>query len=83
MREQLANTLVAQRNILADIVTRQYFDFRPELKHKWGDAGIKRCTEDTAFHISYLAESIRFDFPVLFVDYLGWKKILLASLRIN
>ena len=83
MREQLANSLVAHRQIIAEIVTREYFEFRPELKQKWGEVGLKRCSEDTAYHISYLAESIRFDFPILFVDYLGWTKILLASLRIN
>jgi methanogenic corrinoid protein MtbC1 len=83
MREQLSNNLVTNRHIIAEVVTREYFEFRPELKQRWGDVGLKRCTEDTAYHISYLAESIRFDFPLLFVDYLGWTKILLASLRIN
>jgi MerR family transcriptional regulator, light-induced transcriptional regulator len=83
MRQQVANKLVASRDIIAQVVTREYFEFRPELKEKWGEIGIKRCTEDTAYHISYLAEAIRFDFPILFIDYLGWTKILLASLRIS
>ena len=83
MRQQVANYLVANRHIIAEIVTREFFEFRPELKQKWGEVGMKRCTEDTAYHISYLAESIRFDFPILFIDYLGWTKLLLASLRID
>lgn len=83
MRQQLANKLVSSREIIAQIVTREYFEFRPELKEKWGEIGMKRCTEDTAYHIAYLAEAIRFDFPILFVDYLGWTKLLLSSLRIS
>ena len=83
MRQEVANKLVAGREIIAQIVTREYFEFRPELKQKWGEVGLKRCTEDTGYHVAYLAEAIRFDFPILFVDYLGWTKILLASLRIS
>lgn len=83
IRQQVANKLVTSREIIAQVVTREYFEFRPDLKEKWGEIGMKRCTEDSAYHIAYLAEAIRFDFPILFIDYLGWTKILLASLRIS
>lgn len=82
MRQQAADTIVANRAFFAEIVTREYFQRRPELKEKWGPAGLKRCTEDTGYHLSYLAEAVRFDFPILFTEYLGWTKILLANLRI-
>lgn len=82
-RDALAEQIISRRHHLADWVTREYFERRPELRQRWGDAGLARCTEDTAFHLAYLAEAIRFDFPILFTDYLAWTKALLASLKIS
>lgn len=82
-REQTANVLVEKRHWLAEAVTRRFFERHPELRTRWGEIGVKRCTEDSAFHFSYLAEAIRFDFPVLFIDYLNWTKALMLSLGIG
>jgi methanogenic corrinoid protein MtbC1 len=82
-RDALPDQILSRRHHLADWVTREYFERRPELRQRWGDAGLARCTEDTAFHLAYLAEAIRFDFPILFTDYLAWTKALLAALKIS
>lgn len=82
-RTELAGSIAAKKYQLADWVSRHCFEERPELKAKWGEIGFRRCAEDTAFHFSYLAEAVRFDFPILFTHYVGWTKILLSSLRID
>lgn len=78
-----ANCLIEQKNALAKWVTDKYFDKRPQLAARWGEAGKKRCMEDAAYHYSYLSEAIRFNFPILFTDYVAWSKVLLASLKIE
>src|SRR5689334_12151005 len=82
-REQIASVLVEKRHWLADLVTRRFFERHPEYRARWGEIGVKRCSEDGAFHFAYLAEAIRFDFPLLFTDYLNWTKALLLSLGIG
>ena len=82
MRHALAEAIWKNKLAIADTVTTTYFKRRPEMLERWGEVGIKRCTEDAAYHLSYLAESIRFNFPVLFVDYVAWAKVLLHALRI-
>ena len=80
--KNVANAILQQKNRVARVVTEKYFERRPELASRWGEAGVKRCTEDTEYHLAYLAEAVRFDSPALFLDYIGWAKVLLSSLRI-
>src|SRR5688572_384275 len=68
---------------MAEEITAEYFTRRPEMLARWGEVGKRRCREDSVFHLSYLAEAVRFDSPELFVDYIAWAKILLHSLRIS
>lgn len=79
----IANSLIEHKGALAKWVTDRYFQAHPELAAQWGNAGKQRCMEDAAYHFAYLAEAIRFNFPVLFTDYVGWSKILLYSLNIR
>jgi methanogenic corrinoid protein MtbC1 len=81
--EDIAEALAKKKSLMAEEITAEYFRRRPEMLARWGEVGKRRCMEDSAFHLSYLAEAVRFDSPELFVDYIGWAKILLHSLRIS
>lgn len=83
MHPETANALIETRQLLAEWVTDRFFERHPDFAAKWGALGRVRCTEDTVFHILYLAEAARFDFQALFTDYLGWTKILLHHLRLS
>jgi methanogenic corrinoid protein MtbC1 len=37
-----------------------------------------RCLEDARFHLQYLATALEADSPAMFVDYIGWTKVVLA-----
>lgn len=41
-----------------------------------------RCLEDARFHLQYLATALDADSPAMFVDYIGWTKIVLAKRNI-
>ena len=81
--EEIAEALAKKKALMAEEITAEYFARRPEMLARWGEVGKRRCTEDSVFHLSYLAEAVRFDSPELFVDYIAWAKILLHSLRIS
>lgn len=80
--EQSAEAILKERLSIAEIVSREYARTHPEFAARWGEAGLKRCSEDAAYHLAYLAEAIRFDAPELFLDYLTWAKVLLNALKL-
>ena len=80
MRRTIANALLDQADLLArqvtgDIIARRGQENQPDL---WR----RKCHEDTRYHLAYLAEAVRYDSSQLFLDYVGWAKILLHHLRI-
>ncbi|MGV3772353.1 MAG: cobalamin B12-binding domain-containing protein [Verrucomicrobiales bacterium] len=82
MQEQIAEFIRSKKGEMAAWITDEYFRSRPELESRWGQMGRRRCIEDTEYHFSYLVEAVRFGYPELFLDYVAWAKILLASLNI-
>jgi methanogenic corrinoid protein MtbC1 len=43
----------------------------------------QRCLEDARFHLQYLATALDADSPAMFVDYIGWTKVVLAKRNIT
>jgi MerR family transcriptional regulator, light-induced transcriptional regulator len=64
---------------LAEAVTDRQFRSNPELERRYGAAGRAHCHADALFHLRFLAQAVRLGSPVLFVDYVGWAKIMLTS----
>jgi len=64
-------------------ITKHHFLAHPQLKRQFGSRGRRKCTEDTAYHLHFLAEAIAADSPKIFVDYIGWAKIMLLSRGID
>jgi methanogenic corrinoid protein MtbC1 len=79
LRRAAGAAIEAQRTALAEAVVQREFARRPELLRRYGDEGREKSRRDAEFHLSYLAEAVRVDSGLLFSEYVGWAKILLAS----
>lgn len=82
MRDEAANLISDQKRKLAEkLVSLQYLE-RPDLEQRYGAQGREKCLQDAEYHFASLAEAVRFDCTPLFVDYVGWAKVVLAALGI-
>lgn len=68
---------------IATEITEQHFHLHPELSEKYGSQGRKKCTEDSVFHLHYLAEAVAANSPKIFCDYVAWAKVMLVSRGID
>ncbi|HEX9985695.1 MAG TPA: cobalamin-dependent protein [Thermoanaerobaculia bacterium] len=66
-------------DLLADAITDRHFLAHPELEQRYGPIGRIRCREDAAFHLQYLAAALEAEDVGLFLDYVAWAKVMLAS----
>ncbi|HEX7830722.1 MAG TPA: cobalamin-dependent protein [Thermoanaerobaculia bacterium] len=64
---------------LARAITDRHFAAFPETLARYGDIGRVRCLEDARFHLRYLATALDAHSETMFLDYVGWTKILLAK----
>jgi len=77
-----AAALQGQRTLVATATVTDHYQRHPQLAHRYGPAGRAKCEADAAYHLSYLAEAVAGSSPALFVEYLGWAKVLLTSLGV-
>lgn len=64
---------------IASAVTERQYGRMTELQSRYGAAGRVHCHADALFHLRFLAQAVRLSAAQLFVDYIGWVKIMLAS----
>ena len=64
---------------LASDVTHAHFERHPEIRQRYGPCGRERCTQDAAYHLHFLAEAVLVQSPPIFLNYIAWAKIMLAS----
>jgi methanogenic corrinoid protein MtbC1 len=67
---------------IAEVATALQYKRLPELETRYGKAGREKCLQDTRYHLSYLAEAILSQSPLLFSDYIGWAQQMLAARNI-
>lgn len=79
MASDIGYQLVERRIELAEAITQRHYELRPELETKYGKSGRKKCVEDTCYHLQYLAEAILASQPLLFSEYVGWVRVMLAG----
>lgn len=77
--DRAATHLVDHSEAIASAITDLTFRRLPELEKKYGTAGRAHCHKDALFHLSFLAQATRLNAPRLFVDYVGWAKVMLAA----
>lgn len=70
--------ILAMKATIAGALVDQEFARHPELVERYGAIGREKSLQDAGYHLSYLAEAVSMARPQLFVDYIGWAKIMLA-----
>jgi methanogenic corrinoid protein MtbC1 len=75
----IRDAIESRRNELAKAIVEQQWKTRPDLERRYGTGGFSKCLEDANFHLRYLSEAIEASEPKLFVDYIAWAKVMLAS----
>lgn len=68
---------------VAEAITTRIFALHPELEEKYGERGRAKCGQDSVYHLHYLAEAIASNSEKMFVDYVGWAKIMLLSRAVD
>jgi methanogenic corrinoid protein MtbC1 len=68
--------------IAEEVVTRQYA-LQPELWAKYGARGRTLSLRDVNYHLPFLTSAIEAGDAELFVQYVGWLRILFASLGLD
>ena len=79
LNHQVSEALNSRRAALAERMVSLEFVRHPELERRFGKVGREKCLEDAGYHIIYLAQAISVDKVELFVDYIGWAKVMLAK----
>ncbi|HYH08898.1 MAG TPA: cobalamin-dependent protein [Thermoanaerobaculia bacterium] len=62
---------------LASAITDRHFAVHAKAMNR------QRCLEDARFHLQYLAIALDADSPAMFIDYIGWTKVVLAKRNIT
>jgi MerR family transcriptional regulator, light-induced transcriptional regulator len=78
-----AETIRTSLDDLATAITNEHAAAHPEAFARWGPIGRTRCLEDARFHLQFLAAALDADSVPLFLDYIGWAKVMLAKRRIG
>lgn len=73
-----SDAVLAQRADLAAAVVDREFARHPELVERYGAAGRDKSLQDVNYHLSYLAQALTLNNPALFIDYVGWARVMLA-----
>ncbi len=79
LNQQLSEALNRQSSALAAEMVAREFVRHPELAQRYGEAGREKCLQDAVYHLAYLAQAIAADSLELFVNYIGWAKVMLAK----
>lgn len=77
--QQAAASILAQQAALALALVELEFARQPELDRRFGPAGKAKSLRDANSHLAYLAESVRWDSPALFENYVTWARVMLEK----
>jgi methanogenic corrinoid protein MtbC1 len=79
----IRQSILACKDVLAVAITDRQYAINPELSARYGEVGYVKCIEDARYHLNYLAQAIGVGSSALFMDYIGWAKIMLARRGIS
>jgi methanogenic corrinoid protein MtbC1 len=66
---------------LSRFIAAAHYGMQPGQWEKFGIPGHEKSIRDVGYHLAYLAESLRFDVPDLFLDYVGWAQVLFDGMK--
>lgn len=75
----LAAQLRDKSPAITELVISKDYARRPELIERYGERGRAFYKRDNDYHLSFLAEAVANEDPVLFVDYVTWARSMLTS----
>lgn len=78
-----ADTIRASLDGLALAITNEQVAVHPEAFARRGPTGRTRCLEDARFHLQYLATALDAESVPMFLDYIGWTKVVLARRHVG
>lgn len=80
IRSELARWLSANQRRLAARIERAHHDRAPERGARRSARGRQTCKEAPKHHIEHLTAAVAASTPALLLDYVGWARVVLASL---
>ena len=81
--EQYASEIATRAPRLVEETLTRLYRARPEMKARYGAAGLQRCREDIAYHYSTLSEGVFAADPNIFLRYIAWGKSLLVNRNVR
>ena len=79
LNQQVSDALHNRRSELAAEMAAREIVRHPELERRPGKVGRDKCLEDAGYHFAHLAQAIRAENHALFLDYIGWAKVMLGK----
>ena len=70
-----------QPGLASEILERQMM-LQPELKARYSDHHIKQYKQDVAYHLDFLAESLRAGDKEIYLNFIRWGKTFFSNLGI-
>jgi methanogenic corrinoid protein MtbC1 len=84
IHRQAAQAIRQQQNELAGVIVDRQYGAQPETWNKFSNQpGREKSIRDAGYHLSYLAEALQADDPILFTEYLAWVKVLFNGLKFS
>ena len=74
-----AGQLLAEKELLAESVTRALYEEMPELTSRYGPVGREKCLQDLRFTIEHLIPAVDLGQPEMFATYVQWLDDLLRA----
>ena len=68
---------------LAHAIAGEHAALHPAMFERLGALAHTRCLEDARFHLQYLATALEAKSVAMFLDYVGWTKVVLARRNIS
>lgn len=76
---ELAHSLGEHTSAVVGRTVDLHYGRVPELMERFGEAGREKCLQDAGYHLAYLREAVAAGSETLFVDYIGWARLMLES----
>ena len=80
--EIVLGSLLGDKASLAEATVRLMYETHRDMFDRYGDAGVTKCIEDTAYHIEFLHAALEIGDREEFLSYRAWLEELMASLSI-
>ncbi len=78
---EASEILNQQREKLAEHIVERQYNLQKKLWKPYKEAGWEKSVRDAGYHLAYLSEALAVADASLFIDYVGWVKVLFAGLN--